>query len=432
MKWSRRSILAYLSASIASLAASRGAIAQNVSNADGAQTTNAVPPAAATSAPDARPTKPVGRALLIGVNAVDAAGYEGLNVPNLGVCEWDVRDIAQILRENNFQIIEQLPTLDAKADAVIEKLETMATQCVRGDLFVLYFSGHGGLISDGRDTTVTDEICQTWCMRDRQLLDKEIYGALAKFAPEVRILVLSDSCHSGSVVKEISQMAGFLLNARISQSLGKLASIERNALKDILPLPRRNALKDFREKIYSSSISSGGQHGLWNSADLAAVINSVPELKVNGRGTTLSTPMTINDELDDELPLIKALKSDIVSQIIGAQFIKYGEILDRIFKWPDGRMRETLPEVQASVILISACQDNQVARVYRAQKNSEFTRVLKKIYKTDDGRKPGRYRYSYQRFQSDILMEFSDAAPNYLTMGGCTRSFEKQAPFFVG
>ena len=43
----------------------------------------------------------------------------------------------------------------------------------------------------------------TWLAYDRQIVDDELYALWGKFAPGVRIFVLSDSCHSGTVVKDI-------------------------------------------------------------------------------------------------------------------------------------------------------------------------------------------------------------------------------------
>lgn len=42
---------------------------------------------------------------------------------------------------------------------------------------------------------------ETWCLFDRQLIDDELYKLLGEFAAGVRILVLSDSWHSGTVTK---------------------------------------------------------------------------------------------------------------------------------------------------------------------------------------------------------------------------------------
>ena len=43
---------------------------------------------------------------------------------------------------------------------------------------------------------------ETWCLYDGQLIDDELYFELSRFAAGVRILVLSDSCHSGTVTRD--------------------------------------------------------------------------------------------------------------------------------------------------------------------------------------------------------------------------------------
>lgn len=42
---------------------------------------------------------------------------------------------------------------------------------------------------------------ETWCLYDAQLIDNEIYRLLGLFKIGVRVLVFSDSCHSGTVAK---------------------------------------------------------------------------------------------------------------------------------------------------------------------------------------------------------------------------------------
>jgi hypothetical protein len=70
-----------------------------------------------------------------------------------------------------------------------------------GDLFVLTYSGHGGQVPDSSGDEQDDKQDETWCLYDGQLIDDELYLELSRFAAGVRILVLSDSCHSGTVVR---------------------------------------------------------------------------------------------------------------------------------------------------------------------------------------------------------------------------------------
>jgi hypothetical protein len=43
---------------------------------------------------------------------------------------------------------------------------------------------------------------ETWVCYDRQLVDDELYELWGKFKSGVRIVVLSDSCHSGTVLRD--------------------------------------------------------------------------------------------------------------------------------------------------------------------------------------------------------------------------------------
>jgi metacaspase-1 len=47
----------------------------------------------------------------------------------------------------------------------------------------------------------SDKKDETWCLYDGELIDDELYNELGGFAAGVRVLVLSDGCHSGSVVR---------------------------------------------------------------------------------------------------------------------------------------------------------------------------------------------------------------------------------------
>jgi hypothetical protein len=69
-----------------------------------------------------------------------------------------------------------------------------------GDMFLLFYSGHGGQLPDlnGDEDDGEDE---TWCLYDGQAVDDELYAVYRRFAPGVRGLVLSDSCHSGTILK---------------------------------------------------------------------------------------------------------------------------------------------------------------------------------------------------------------------------------------
>jgi hypothetical protein len=84
---------------------------------------------------------------------------------------------------------------------VLAAVRAAAKALKAGDLFFVSYSGHGGQVPDvtGEEPDGKDE---TWCLYDGELIDDEVYLELSRFAEGVRILVLSDSCHSGSVTRD--------------------------------------------------------------------------------------------------------------------------------------------------------------------------------------------------------------------------------------
>jgi metacaspase-1 len=139
-----------------------------------------------------------GIALTIGLNAVDPEHYAGWS-GELMACEADAEDMAKIAKSNNFQV-ETLLTKEATRTAVIEKISKAAKDLKSGDIFMLSYSGHGGQLPDLNEDE-TDYLDETWCLFDGQLVDDELNSMFAEFSEGVRILVLSDSCHSGTVSK---------------------------------------------------------------------------------------------------------------------------------------------------------------------------------------------------------------------------------------
>ena len=69
-------------------------------------------------------------------------------------------------------------------------------------MFLLTYSGHGSQVPDKNGDETEDGYDETWVLYDRQLVDDELYALWSKFAAGVRIVVLSDSCHSGTAIRE--------------------------------------------------------------------------------------------------------------------------------------------------------------------------------------------------------------------------------------
>ena len=153
------------------------------------------------------PQAPQARAmsLHVGLNAVDPARYAGWDGP-LTACEFDAKDMYRIAQSRGMAP-SLLLTEDATREAVMDALADAARTLLPGDLFFLSYSGHGGQVPDVTGDEA-DKLDETWCLYDGQLLDDELYLQLARFAGGVRILVLSDSCHSGTVVRAAPPQPG--------------------------------------------------------------------------------------------------------------------------------------------------------------------------------------------------------------------------------
>ena len=143
-------------------------------------------------------TKAKALSLNIGLNGVSPAAYAGWDGP-LAACEFDARDMAALAQRAGMQPTV-LMTKKATRAAVLGAMRSAAKELKSGDLFFLSYSGHGGQVPDvsGDEDDKKDE---TWCLYDGQLIDDELYYELSRFATGVRILVLSDSCHSGTVTR---------------------------------------------------------------------------------------------------------------------------------------------------------------------------------------------------------------------------------------
>jgi hypothetical protein len=144
-----------------------------------------------------------GRSIHIGLNSVDPAHYDGWD-GTLTACEFDANDMQKLAESRGFQS-SKLLTHEATAAAVTAEIEKAAEGLSSGDFLFLTYSGHGGQVPDKNGEGESDRSDETWVLYDRELVDDELYALWAKFKPGVRIFVLSDSCHSGTVLRKFDE-----------------------------------------------------------------------------------------------------------------------------------------------------------------------------------------------------------------------------------
>ncbi|HSF30419.1 MAG TPA: caspase family protein [Candidatus Tectomicrobia bacterium] len=141
---------------------------------------------------------PKGIALTIGLNHVDTTHYSGWN-GNLNACEADAIDMADIAKSKKFST-KILITEEATRSNVTDEILRAAQSLKAGDIFMLACSCCGGKLPDLIHLSVSG-LLDTWCLYDSQLLTFEIRSLLTNFQKGVRVLLFSDSCNSGTVVK---------------------------------------------------------------------------------------------------------------------------------------------------------------------------------------------------------------------------------------
>jgi metacaspase-1 len=142
---------------------------------------------------------PRGFSINIGINRVDPLHY-GNTFPTLRGCENDATLMSQIAQSQGFSA---LPILGASATAnnIRQTIANAAQNLNAGDILLLTYSGHGSQMIDELNGDEDDGMDETLVLFDRNLIDDELYVLWSFFRPGVRILFITDSCHSGTVAQ---------------------------------------------------------------------------------------------------------------------------------------------------------------------------------------------------------------------------------------
>ncbi|MCA9262458.1 MAG: peptidoglycan-binding protein, partial [Planctomycetales bacterium] len=179
---------------------------------------------------------------------------------------------------------------------------------------------------------------ETWVLWDRQLIDDELYSLWSQFAAGVRIFVLSDSCHSGTVTRVL-----------LAKDMFQVATKSRAEPKF------RVVTREDRSRYFDN------------------------DPKIRAAGETA--------------------------------------------QWCAGPSERAI--VQATVLLISGCQDDQLSADGTA--NGLFTEKVKQVWNN------GGFAGDYRKFWTDIRAQMPpQQLPNYFVIGAANPSFELQKPFTIG
>jgi hypothetical protein len=136
-------------------------------------------------------------ALCIGINDYPGTGSD------LRGCVNDAHDWAATLTNKGFTVRQLLDSQATKA-AMVTAFNELIGNAKAGDCIAITFSGHGTLAPDtnGDEADRYDEaLCPYDIHQGQVLVDDEIHEMFNKRALGVRLILISDSCHSGTVTR---------------------------------------------------------------------------------------------------------------------------------------------------------------------------------------------------------------------------------------
>lgn len=309
-----------------------------------------------------------GHSVHVGLNRVDPAGYEGWD-GELNAAVNDARSMQALCAAQGFDSTLLLDDA-ATAGSVLEHLGRVASEMDAGDIFVLTYSGHGGQLPDA-SSDEADAADETWCLFDRELVDDELAAAWTHFPPGARVLVMADSCHSGTVVKA-KLYEQLLTSVELNKELGRRTKRARER-----PIVWRTIPKPVQTKVYAAhrELYDGlRQDARARVRDAATVRSGKPRTK--GRGS--EQRLTYRDDAT----------------------------------------------IAATVLGISACQDVQLAA--DGDFNGLFTGLALAVWEE------GRFEGTYRDYWAEIARRSPvTQSPQYLVIGASNTAFELQRPFTV-
>ena len=301
-----------------------------------------------------------GMSIHIGLNNIDVGYYGPGN--ELAGCINDARDMQTLAVGQGFQTTLMIDE-QATSEAVIAAISGAANSLQGGDILLLTYSGHGSHIPDKNDDEPDGED-ETWCLYDRMLLDDELYSLWAQFESGVRICVLSDSCHSGTVAKMVQT-------------------------RELMSLP---AFRDQFRNLYRKANGGTTARGVSRAAGPPPSKSdggSKPPRMSAAPPPSYSTAPSYAATSSYEAAPVKEDPSSIKFRVLPAgaaaqAYAKSKSLYDSMQRVVGRNVKDT---VTASVILISGCQDDQLSA--DGAGNGLFTEKLKETW--GDGTFNGGY-----------------------------------------
>jgi len=138
------------------------------------------------------------RALIISCVSVDPECWGGWAGKLPGTTK-DREKITKLLSDNNFGIL-RVDDAAATIDNISKEAKRITAGMLPGDLLVVYYTGHGMQVKDtsGDEPDALDE---AMCLYDGGLTDDCISNMLRRVPEGVRVLMITDCCHSQTLAR---------------------------------------------------------------------------------------------------------------------------------------------------------------------------------------------------------------------------------------
>lgn len=340
--------------------------------------------------------------LHIGLDKIESGHYgtEG----RLKGCENDANFMDKLATAQGFKTTLLL-TPAATIKAVKNEIIRAKNELIDDGVFLITFSGHGGQTTDSNNNEF-DGLDETWCLYNEQMNDDELFELLVQFKEGQKILIISDSCHSGTIADPIA--SGFTEFNRIIFG----ASLVEHGFQ----------LNLFDNDINYNLIE-------WNNIlpklkDMQIELREVIDVNKYYQGYRF-LPKSLTDivyfshqPLYDEKQRITDENLTTIANQSGHPIVDFRELL------------------KASVISISACQDWQLSGESTINEDGEqmaygyFTLALKDVWENEGGTQMNYIQF-HEAIWKKLKQQNVKQNPNYSKIGHPNSNFEMQNCFTI-
>ncbi len=146
--------------------------------------------------------------LHIGINEVDT-NYYGMYIPPLNGCVNDMESMSNLATNLGYEP-HTLKNDEATKKTIASSITELGNAIHDGGILLITYAGHGVQLNDTNhlpNSEFDDEIDgkdESWVTYDGFLLDDEIFNALAAIQNKIRVILVSDSCHSETMSRFVS------------------------------------------------------------------------------------------------------------------------------------------------------------------------------------------------------------------------------------